>query len=121
MESRHLITHHMLIIFFRFSIRTMRLNDLSLILIQEILILHLLWKLRLTKLFPLLNVLIDNRNNILNTTTYHKSTYSNLLLNFDSFTIRSYKISLITCLVDCAYEINNTWTGFHNVTKPKKL
>ena len=47
------------------------------------------------KVIPFLNVLIDNRNNILNTTTYHKSTYPGLLLNFDSFTSRFYKISLI--------------------------
>ena len=108
MESRHLITHHMLTIFFRFSIRTIRLNDLSLILIQDILILNLLWKLRLTKLFPFLNFLIDNRNNILNTTTYHKSTYSDLLLNSDSFTSRFYKISLIKCLIDRVDKTNNT-------------
>ena len=28
------------------------------------------------KVIPFLDVLIDNRNNILNTTTYHKLTYS---------------------------------------------
>ena len=70
------------------------------------------------KVIPFLDVLIDNRNNILNTTTYHKLTYSGLLLNFDSFTSRFYKISLIKCLIDRAFKINNTWTGFHNdVTK----
>ena len=59
--------------------------------------------------------------NILNTTTYHKSTYSGLLLNFDSFTSRFYKISLIKCLIDRAYKINNTWASFHNdVTKIKE-
>ena len=31
------------------------------------------------KVIPFLDVLIDNRNNILNTTTHHKSTYSGLL------------------------------------------
>ena len=53
------------------------------------------------KVIPFLDVLFDNRNNILNTTTY-KSTYSGLLLNFDNFTSRFYKISLIKCLIDCA-------------------
>ena len=68
-----------------------------------------------------LDVLIDNRSNILNTTTYHKSTYSGLLLNFDSFTSRFYKISLLKCLIDRAYKINNTWASFHNdVTKIKE-
>ena len=40
------------------------------------------------KVIPFLDVLIDNRNNILNTTTYHKSAYSGLLLNFNSFASR---------------------------------
>ena len=39
------------------------------------------------KVIPFLDVPIDNRNNILNTTTYHTSTYSGLLLNFDSFLV----------------------------------
>ena len=38
------------------------------------------------KVIPFLDVLIDNHNNFLNTTAYHKSTYSGLLLNFNSFT-----------------------------------
>ena len=70
---------------------------------------------------PFLDVLIDNRSNMLNTTTYHKSTYSGLLLNFDSFTSRFYKISLIKCLIDRAYRVNNKWASFHNhVTKIKE-
>ena len=44
--------------------------------------------------------LVDNRNNILNATTYHESTYSDLLLNFNNFTSRFYKISLIKLLID---------------------
>ena len=66
------------------------------------------------KVILFLSVLIDNRNNILNTTTYHKLTYSGFLLNFDSFTFRFYKISPIKCLTDCACKINNTWGSFHN-------
>ena len=73
------------------------------------------------QVIPFSNVLIDNRNNILNTTTYHKSTYSDLVLNFDSFTSRFYKINLIKCLIDRAFKINNTWASFHNdVTKIKE-
>ena len=45
------------------------------------------------KVIPFLDILIKNRNNILNTPTYHKSTYSGLLLNFNSFTSPFYKIS----------------------------
>ena len=44
--------------------------------------------------------LVDNRNNILNATTCHESTYSDLLLNFNNFTSRFYKISLIKLLID---------------------
>ena len=69
---------------------------------------------KVKKVIPFLDVLIDNRNNILNTTTYLKSTYSGLLLNFDSFTSRFYKISLIKRLIDCAYKINKTWASFDN-------
>ena len=55
---------------------------------------------------------------ILNTTTDHKLTYSGLLLNFDSFTSQFSKLSLIKCLIDCAYKINNAWASF-DVTKIK--
>ena len=73
------------------------------------------------KINPFLDVLIDNRNNILNTTTYQKSNYSSLLLNLNGFTSRFCKISLIKCLIGCAYKINNTWASFHNdVTKVKE-
>ena len=108
-------------IFFRFSIHTIRQNGFSIILIQDTLMLILLWKQRSTKPFPFWNVLIDNRSNILYTSTYHKSIYSGLLLNFDNFTSRFYKISLTKCLVDRAYKIETTLASFHNdVTKIKE-
>ena len=71
------------------------------------------------KIIPFLNVLIDNSQNILKTSTYHKSTYSGLLLNYTSFTSRFYKIGLIKCLIDRAYKINTTWPGFHDDDVPK--
>ena len=46
--------------------------------------------------------------------TYHKSTYTGLLLNFKSFTSFSYKISLIKCLIDRSFKICNHWNSFHN-------
>ena len=74
------------------------------------------------KIIPFLDVLIDNSQNILKTSTYHKSTYSGLLLNYTSFTSRFYKIGLIKCLIDRAYKISNTWPGFHDdVTKIKDV
>ena len=48
---------------------------------------------------------INNQN--LTLQTYHKSTYTGLLLNFKSFTPFSYKISLIKCLIDRSFKICN--------------
>ena len=55
---------------------------------------------------------IDNQN--LTLQTYHKSTYTGLLLNFKSFTSFSYKISLIKCLIDRLFKICSNWNSFHN-------
>ena len=48
---------------------------------------------------------IDNQN--LNIQTYHKSTYTGLLLNCKSFTWILYKINLIRCLLDRSFKICN--------------
>ena len=55
---------------------------------------------------------INNQN--LTLQTYHKSTYTGLLLNFKSFTSFSYKISLIKCLIDRSFKICNNCNSFHN-------
>ena len=55
---------------------------------------------------------INNQN--LTLQTYHKLTYARLLLNFKSFTLFSYKISLIKCLIDRSFKICNNWNSFHN-------
>ena len=55
---------------------------------------------------------INNQN--LTLQTYHKSTYTGLLLNFKSFTSFSYKISLIKCLIDRSFKICINWNYFHN-------
>ena len=55
---------------------------------------------------------IDNQN--LTLRTYKKSTHTELLLNFKSFTLFSYKISLINCLIDRSFKICNNWNSFHN-------
>ena len=54
---------------------------------------------------------IDNQN--LTLQTYHKLTYTGLLLNFKSFASFSYKISLIKCLIDRSFKICNNWNSFH--------
>ena len=55
---------------------------------------------------------INNQN--LTLQTYHKLTYTRLLLNFKSSTSFSYKISLIRCLIDRSFKICNYWNSFHN-------
>ena len=74
------------------------------------------------KNIPFLDVLIDSSQNILKTSTHHKSTYSGLLLNYTSFTSPFYKVGFIKCLIDRAYKINNNWPGFHDdVSKTKDV
>ena len=46
--------------------------------------------------------------------TYHKSTFTGLLLNLKSFTSLSYKVSLVKCLIDRSLKICNNWNSFHN-------
>ena len=55
---------------------------------------------------------INNQN--LTLQTYHKSTYTGLLLNFKSFTSFSYKISVIKCMIDMLFKICNNWNSFHD-------
>ena len=55
---------------------------------------------------------INNQN--LTLQTYHKSTYTGLLLNFKSFTSFSYKTSVIKCLINRLLKICNNWNSFHN-------
>ena len=65
-----------------------------------------------------LDVLISGINNQnLTLQTYHKSTYTGLLLNFKSFTSFSYKISSIKCLIDRSFIISNNWISFHDDIK----
>ena len=60
------------------------------------------------KIIHFLDVVIDSSQNILKISTYHKCTYSGLLLRYTSFISRFYKIGFIKCLIDRAYKINNT-------------
>ena len=46
--------------------------------------------------------------------TYHKSTYTRLLLNFKNFTSFSNKFSLIKCLIVRSFKIFNNLNSFHN-------
>ena len=55
---------------------------------------------------------IKNQN--LTLETYHKLTYTGLLLNFKSSTSFSYKISLVKCLIDRSFKNCNNLNYFHN-------
>ena len=69
------------------------------------------------KQIPFLDVLVNNNDTSIVTSVYHKKTYTGLLLNYISFTPSTYKIGLIRTLIDRAYKINNTWTGFDKDVK----
>ena len=58
---------------------------------------------------------IDNNNNNnenLQTSAFHKKTYTGLLLNYFSFVPDSYKYGFFKTLIDHMYRINSTWTSF---------
>ena len=55
---------------------------------------------------------INNQNLIFQ--TYHKSTYTGVILNFKSFTSFSCKVSLTKCLIDRSFKICNNCKSFHN-------
>ena len=61
--------------------------------------------------FPFLDILISNNEN-LQTSVFHKKTYTGLLLNYFSFFPDSYKYGLIKTLIDRMYKIKGTWTSF---------
>ena len=61
---------------------------------------------------PFLDILVDNSSPFCTMSTYHKKTYTGLLTNYFSFTSFKYKIGLIHTLVDRAFKINNTNSGF---------
>ena len=60
---------------------------------------------------PFLDILISNNEN-LETSVFHKKTYTELMLNYFSFVPDSYKYDLIKTLIDRKYRINSTWTSF---------
>ena len=68
---------------------------------------------------PFLDILISNNEN-LQTSVFHKKTYTGLLLNYFSFVPDSYKYGLIKTLIDRMYRINSTWTSFDNDLKNLK-
>ena len=62
-------------------------------------------------ILPFLDISICNLNTY-NTSVYHKSTYTGLLLNFKSFAPFEYKIRLIKTLLDRIFKISSSWVIF---------
>ena len=72
------------------------------------------------KILPFSEILINNNESDLQTSVFHKKTYTGLLLNYFSFVPNCYKLGLIKTLVDRMYRINNSWTGFDKDLKDLK-
>ena len=60
-----------------------------------------------------LDVTINRIDDQFSTSVYRKPTFTGLGLRFDSFTPRSFKINLISCLIHRAYKISSSYRLFH--------
>ena len=63
---------------------------------------------------PFSDVLVSIYTGVLNTSVYHKKTYTGLLTNYFSFCSLSYKIGPVRTLIDRTFKINNTWLSFES-------
>ena len=72
------------------------------------------------KQFPFLDVL-STRSDRLITSVYRKSTFTELLQNYNSFVPFTYKKGLIKTLIDRSICLNNTWDGFHLDLEKRKV
>ena len=61
---------------------------------------------------PFLDILISNLESF-NTSVYHKSTYTGLLMNFKSFAPFEYKKRLVNTLLDRTFKLYSAWKSFH--------
>ena len=62
---------------------------------------------------PFLDIKLEKTELGISTSVHKKDTDTGLLTNFSSFVCFKYKVSLIKCLIDRIFRINNSWTGFH--------
>ena len=60
---------------------------------------------------PFLDISISNLESF-NTSVYHKSMYTGLLMNFKSFAPFEYKKRLVSTLLDRTFKINSSWISF---------
>ena len=61
---------------------------------------------------PFLDVLVEKTDLSFKTSSYQKEQYIDLGMNFNSSIPEKYKFNLINCLIDRAFKINSTVTGF---------
>ena len=57
---------------------------------------------------PFLDVLISSKNDNFETSVYRKQTFTGLFMNFRSFLPETYKLGLISTLIDRIYKISQT-------------
>ena len=63
---------------------------------------------------PFLDISISKTNNAFITDSYRKSTFTGLGMKFDSAIPDRYKSNLVNCLIDRAFKINSTLSGFND-------
>ena len=63
---------------------------------------------------PFLDVFVDNSNNNLLTSVYHKPTDYGTCLNYDSQCPDKYKISVINNYLNRAYKVSSSWLDIHS-------
>ena len=61
---------------------------------------------------PFLDTIVDKFENSFETGLYRKPTHTGLGLKYNSYTSKTYKVNLISCLVDRAYKLCSTSIAF---------
>ena len=64
-------------------------------------------------MLPFLDVKVSIINRRFDLSVYRKPTFTGLFLNFDSNAPKMYKIGLVKCMLNRAYDICSNWTNFH--------
>ena len=72
------------------------------------------------KKLPFLDILITSKNGSFQTSVFRKETFTGLFMNFRSFLPQTYKLGLITTLIDRVYKISYNRTIFNFEMKKVK-
>ena len=82
--------------------------------IVNTLVLFLLLKMKLTSHYHFLDVKITRDNGSFNTSVFHKSTFTGLYTNVDSFIPFTFKKDLVMSLLNRYFNICSTYITFHS-------